>query len=1395
MNANPQAMSKQFLNREWHENHLKKIKERAGTRYTPKLNVSLPISGIFDGISRTKEFYTSLRTHCGELERGFFYVSKVYQNKDLQKTYNSFSSNIVALVKVLKKFKAYDTRLIDWSSINRLAKSANELGWKLTDKLRDEKERLEKEKPQEKSEESRSPSERLSSDMHYLYEVQKELRYFIDFSSNVTAQLANTPFLFLKGLAGSGKTHLLCDLVERRTNDSLSSVLLFGEFFSKGDVWEQFRIQLGLSKRYSKNKILKSLDDTGKRTRTRSLIIIDALNESRPSKFWRNRLNSFKCDVSKYPNIALIVSIRSGFEHEILTKKLGRQFVFEEHQGFRFKEWEAVGKFFHEFSLPLPEIPVLTPEFQNPLFLLLFCRAFEGRAKKNKNPGKPKQIFRGHEGATYIFENFVKSIADRIATQFNLPKGRTRNGDYVIWDTVIEKVAEEMVKQNIDRIPEEKLHDIVATSHPGVTTSNLITALEKNLLLVKVPRYSPETHESDGFDHRFPFQKFSDHLIGRYIFKKLRNSKKNPQQFFSKRTKIGKFLSKGWSRGVVEALCIQCPEQLNGREFFELAPYIDDWLMVDAFLESLIWRRPNAFARDTKQAVAFINQRVIRRKDWHDKLLNAFLTISAVPEHPFNVLFFHRHLAKFTMPKRDSWWCPFLHSQYGNHEAVDRLIDWAWSNQDKSHVSDQSAKLYAVALAWFLASSNRFVRDRTTKALVSLLTGRLDVLREVLEHFKNTNDPYVLERLYAVAYGCTLRDSSNGKHLRRLAFWFIKNVFQKGKIPTHILIRDYARSVVYVAFKKGLLGSRTYKKAEPPHKTKWPEKIPSEISLRHKYYPKDLQSDDRRYLSIWSSVIGSLGDFGIYEVKSALSHWSGRRLNGKQKPRKHLFEDFKRHLNVGQISLLNKLNPFAGISSRSLKVLIKYIDPNDTQSEADRKRQEQEEQQKYKRAIKDFKESLDRKKSLFFQKEIEPYLDDRGGVNDPLDHFDVGLGQRWIFNRVVQLGWDSKLHGEFDNNVNRYDHSGRSAHKPERIGKKYQWIALFELLAMVADNFEFKENNWSEKASNYEGAWQLWARDIDPSSTLQDKSIDAPEDVPTFRNLVPRYNAWQSNGSIKTWIRSSRKLPNPTSLIELTDVDRRTWVMFEGFCEWQEETPPEYKKYDLPTRTLYYMLKSYLVKEKDKNKFFSWGKKQRFYGRWMPESHEFIQVFLGEYPSYPAFLDARPNNWIDDARHGNKKLPSSVLVSDEEYLNEGSTHDCSLDESINVKLPAKWIVDKMGLQQKYTDGRFYDKRGDLVACYPAAFNRQPPSFLLMRKDKLLTFLKKQKCAIFWTLLGEKQTIGGGGIGQPYGWQEISGIYTFDTNGRLLGTFATELKSPTDQKKQRVHKVKNGVKAK
>ncbi len=69
---------------------------------------------------------------------------------------------------------------------------------------------------------------------------------------------------------------------------------------------------------------------------------------------------------------------------------------------------------------------------------------------------------------------------------------------------------------------------------------------------------------------------------------------------------------------------------------------------------------------------------------------------------------------------------------------MNRLIDWCLSrdyNNDRK-VLKSTIQLTAFMLASFLISSNNSLRDRTTKALVNLLIGRIDIVIATLEKYK-----------------------------------------------------------------------------------------------------------------------------------------------------------------------------------------------------------------------------------------------------------------------------------------------------------------------------------------------------------------------------------------------------------------------------------------------------------------------------------------------------------------------------------------------------------------------------------------------------------------------------------------------------------------------------------
>ncbi len=1364
-----------FLDKKWLHSHLEKVLKKAGPRYTPKLNIKVPIAQIFDGIARTETFYTSIRKDFGDFSRTFNRISNKHKKKKIDSAYRNLKREVSALLTLLSKIKEFNTRIIPWPSISSRSKKAIPLCRKLVRLLEDEKSVIDrKTRETKKNTELESYLSRIKADIEYLYKTQQEIRNFEEFSLSVSAKLSNKPFLLLTGLAGTGKTHLLCDVVETRIKrqQHLPTVVTFGEYFTdSADLADQIIHQIGLKGVLTSNGLFKLLNQAGRETGVRSLIVIDALNETHHPKIWKRKLKKFIDTLKRYPCIALAISVRTGFEHDTLSNTQMKQFVFAEHHGFEFREWEAVNKFFNEFNLPLPEVPLLAPEFRNPLFLLLFCKAYESRTKPSgKKTTGQKPVFRGHEGATYIFENFIKFASRNIVKQFALPKGRNKKGDYVIWDTIIEQIAHDMVSRRSDRITDKELIRIVANAYPTVDCNALISALEKQLLLVKVPKYTSGGDSDSGFEYRFPFQKFSDHLIGRYIFKEYESEfgkgNKNintAKRFFSKRRKLGKFISQPLGRGIIETLSIQCPEHLKGSEFIEVAPYLlkghyQLQLAEEAFIESIIWRKPTAFSHSLQNTIRLINTHIIRSERGHTLLLNAFLSVAPIPEHPFNAYYLHGHLFKYSMANRDSWWSIYLHDEYGNKEAVDRLVTWAWSEYDKSHLSDESAELCAITLSWFLTTSNRFLRDKSTKALIAILTNRLNIVLRLLRGFQNVNDMYVAERIYAIAYGCALRSQGDKKALKALASWVYKSIFEDNKPPVQILLRDYARGIIECALKNKLKLRVSKKKIAPPYNSKWPKRVPTADRLKLR-----CTADDGALRQVWSSVM--FGDFGRYELNSTLNCWSSRPLMSRGASRREQYQQFIKKLNKQQRRLYRQITSPSSIVS--IPLIVYGNDDSDTKEKLKQYYKER------KAAWRKFIESLQQPKRSFFEREFKPYIDDHGNISDSLDEFDAALAQRWLVHRVMQFGLKNELHSDFDRRVNYYRVS-QSEQKAERLGKKYQWIAFHELLARIGDNFEFKIERWPDRYGPYQGPWQLSVRDIDPSCILKDPPNSKPEGVPNLGlyQHTTIHKSWKKRASDATWIKSKNDLPDPLSLIETSDDNHVSWLALESHIQWQNEIAPEKDKYQTPTRTIWYMIKSYIVKKRDAKKFYLWAKKQDFMGRWMPESHEFYRVFLGEYPWAHPFL----YYYIPYYHHegwttapSDKLMPAKILVTDDAYLSSGSSIDCSTSESIRVKLPAKWLIDKLRIRQHYTDGRFYSAGKKLIAFDPNVFSDSMPRSILINKSVLHNYLKKNGYSIIWTLLGEKHLFGSGYLGGgALGRLNISGAFMLNSRSKLIG---------------------------
>ena len=247
------------------------------------------------------------------------------------------------------------------------------------------------------------------------------------------------------------------------------------------------------------------------------------------------------------------------------------------------------------------------------------------------------------------------------------------------------------------------------------------------------------------------------------------------------------------------------------------------------------------------------------------------------------------------MAERDAWWSIYLYSYFGNNSNIDRIVDWAWSDTDYSSIDEESLRLCGIILAWFLTTSQRLLRDRATKALVKLLTDKIDILMAILKLFKGINDTYVYERLMAVAYGCVMRNRAD-KNIQGLAQYLFDELFSKNSPPPHILLRDYARGVIELAVNQGFSIEGDLEKIFPPYTSGWVE-IPDKDEINSLKIKPDENSDPNYYsANNWIVIFSNgLGLWSIY-IKGRSSyfqigyrcHYRNQYGNQKKKNRRSL---------------------------------------------------------------------------------------------------------------------------------------------------------------------------------------------------------------------------------------------------------------------------------------------------------------------------------------------------------------------------------------------------------------------------------------------------------------------------------------------------------------------------
>ena len=619
-----------------------------------------------------------------------------------------------------------------------------------------------------------------------------------------SAKAAAARFLVLTGRGGAGKTHLLCEAARRRTASGLPTIMLFGQDFSGRSPVSQIG-QLSQFGR-SLDDVLGLLDAAGEATGCIGLLVIDALNESEHPKQWQDDLRVLAAAVRRHPHVAVIVSCRS----EYLGEATGA----------------AIKRYASAYGIELPTFPLLNPEFSNPLYLKLTCRAVQTLGQT--------RFPLGTAGLTTVVHAFMEAVNTRLSD--------AERCDYDPRLDLVGQCVHQLAGLDRDTWRAEEVRQVTEGLLPGRSWSR---SLMNGLISEGIIR---EAHDRW---FTFGYQRLGDVARANTV------AGKSPEGIREWLKELG---DDSWAeRGVLSALAVMVPER-HGQELIDLDADEEGkvtWEVVDGFLDSLLLRAPESVTPRTVE----LAEKLLRDGHRADDLLESLVRAACIPGHRLNAEWLHGYLTPLEVADRDGTWTAWLTggTDADADSSVRRLIEWAWpvDLREQAPVADEVAFLAMLTLGWFLTATDRRVRDMATKALTCVAERQPSAFGRTLALFQGVNDPYVTERLAAAACGAALR-TTDAATLGTIADGVLALAGEQWL--QHLLTRDYIKRVLAAA------GDHGWRRpgGRPPCGSQWPIPSRTVAEIEALAGPPDYE-----YSSIWSSLTG-MGDFGKYILRTAL---------------------------------------------------------------------------------------------------------------------------------------------------------------------------------------------------------------------------------------------------------------------------------------------------------------------------------------------------------------------------------------------------------------------------------------------------------------------------------------------------------------------------------------------
>ncbi len=348
------------------------------------------------------------------------------------------------------------------------------------------------------------------------------------------------------------------------------------------------------------------------------------------------------------------------------------------------------------------------------------------------------------------------------------------------------------------------------------------------------------------------------------------------------------------------------------------------------------------------------------------------------------------------------------------------------------------------------------------------------------------------------------------------------------------------------------------------------------------------------------------------------------------------------------------------------------------------------------------------------------------------DRFDSGFDRsklaEWIIAEVRRLGYGTEAHGRYDEHIVHTQGGGRGrADWAERLGKKYQWIALNRLLGRLADNVGCDELSYYEPPPP-DALQGQHRRDIDPGLI-----IGTPDDAPpeAWSNIRYPFEEWLSCDD-EEWLAKAcdllaieDRLLQPSVRGEAAD----DWLMLEGLPRWFDRDERSHDRGF--RRAVWINVSSFLVPQCGFDRTWKWLRDRTIDEEPLPDYGYTIHknIFIGEYPWASAFktsvyaaMEPNVESWPVEV------LPTCHTLGGE-FLE-----DCSLvNGSTRVTVPIPRLLGRL----EWDGAGGYAAVGESPQFLDPSFAVGGFSACLVHRETLAEYLAKTQMIVVWIIRAEK----------------------------------------------------------